>query len=58
MNQPKPSTHPVTLAGPILLAIGLVVWAWTGDWRWAATGLALLIAAAPIGAHLQRKADR
>lgn len=32
--------------GVALLGVGLLGWAWLGDWRWAVTGGALLLACA------------
>lgn len=53
----KPSTgrdkgraHPAALAGLALLVLGLVAWLWSGDWRWAISGLALLLVGALIAA--------
>lgn len=45
---------PAATAGLLALAAGLIAWAWTGDWRWAATGAGLLLALAALGAHLDR----
>lgn len=35
----KTSMHPLLLAGIACLAAGLVAWLWTGEWRWAVTGI-------------------
>lgn len=52
-SHPKP--HPITVLGVIAFAAGLTAWAWLGDWRWAVTGTALLLALAATGAVLDRK---
>lgn len=38
--------HPFVGAGFPLLLAGLTGWLWTGDWRWGATGVALLLVGA------------
>lgn len=51
----RPPLHPAGALGFIALAAGLVAWLWTGEWRWAATGLAILLAAALVGAILDAR---
>lgn len=46
---PKPLQVPVA-AGFGLFVAGLLGWLWLGDWRWAATGVALLVLGAVFGA--------
>ncbi len=43
---------PAATAALLALAAGLIAWAWTGDWRWAVTGVGLPLALAALGAHL------
>lgn len=38
--------HPDIALGFVLLTAGLLAWMWLGDWRWAVTGAAALVAAA------------
>ena len=40
--QAKP-LHPLAALGVAGLVAGCVAWAWLGDWRWAVTGLAVLL---------------
>lgn len=47
-NTRTPVTTPVAI-GFGFLAGGLVAWVWLGDWRFAVTGLALLLVAAIAG---------
>jgi len=47
--------HPLGAVGLILLAAGCTAWAWTGQWRWAVTGAAALIALSAIGAMLDAR---
>ncbi len=54
---PRPM-HPLAAVGLALVAAGVLVWIWTGDWRWAATGAVLLLVLAPVGAALDRKATK
>lgn len=51
--------HPLGAVGLVLLALGTVVWAWTGTWQWVVTGGAALLVLAALGALLdeRRKAD-
>lgn len=57
MSDRKP-LHPLGAAGLILLAAGFVAWAWTANWRWAATGVAALIALVALGAALDARRHR
>lgn len=54
MSQEKP-LHPIAAAGFGFLVAGLLAWLWTGEWRYGLTGLALMFAAAIIGAALDRR---
>ncbi|HEY3482625.1 MAG TPA: hypothetical protein VGL02_27380 [Streptomyces sp.] len=47
---PRKPLHPLGAAGLILFAVGLTAWAWTGNWRWAITGVAALLVLTAIGA--------
>lgn len=38
----------------ILLGAGMIAWAWTGDWRWAVTGIGGLFAIAAIGSAMEK----
>lgn len=53
-NQQKP-IHPIAAAGFGFLTAGLLAWLWTGEWRWALTGLAILIASAVAAAAAERR---
>lgn len=51
----KGPVHPVVAGGFVVFVGGLVGWLWTGDWRWALTGLLLLLGAAVlVGANNPR----
>ena len=52
---PRPPTHPVLVAGYLLLVGGLLGWLWTGEWRWAVTGVVLLLAAAIVYGGVEDK---
>lgn len=41
---------PVGAAGFAALILGLIAWLWTGEWRWAVTGVAVLLICAVAGA--------
>ena len=43
MSADRKPLHPLAAAGLVLFAIGCVAWAWTFDWRWAATGLGAFV---------------
>ena len=47
--------HPIAAAGFGFLVAGLIAWLWTGEWRWALTGLAMLIASAVVAAAAERR---
>lgn len=51
MAERKP-LHPLAAAGALGFVVGLVAWAWLGDWRWAVTGLGVLLALAVAAAVL------
>jgi type IV secretory pathway VirB2 component (pilin) len=44
----RPTTHPiasaVALLGLATVPLGIVGWVWAGDWRWAVTGLLVMVA--------------
>jgi hypothetical protein len=44
--------------GALVCVAGLVAWPWTGEWRWAATGLGVLLACGLIGAVLDHRLRR
>jgi hypothetical protein len=46
------------VVGAIACVAGLVAWPWTGEWRWALTGLGALLACASVGALLDRRVRR
>lgn len=35
--------HPAAAAGAVLFLVGIAAAVWLGDWRWAVTGLILLL---------------
>jgi hypothetical protein len=53
-NQPKPARkptepiHPLVLVGFTALVLGLLGWLWTGEWRYAVTGVTVLLATAVV----------
>lgn len=49
-TNPTPHKPGLFLLGGVLLTAGLCAWIWTGDWRYAATGAALLILSAIFAA--------
>lgn len=58
--KPKQYVHPVSQVGSLLALAGLAAWIWTGEWKWAATGLLLLLGAGIAGAMLaaRKRPDR
>lgn len=54
MDTRKP-LHPAAALGFIALTAGLCAWLWTGEWRWAVTGLAALLTGAIVGAALDTR---
>lgn len=38
-----------------LVALGALAWLWTGEWRWALTGLVAAVVASVIGAAASTK---
>lgn len=44
----------LNLLGGLILLIGLLVWIWSSDWRWAATGLVVAIAFWSVTSYLER----
>lgn len=53
----KGEQQPIALAvkvGFVLLALGCLAWLWTGEWRWAVTGLVALLVGAVVGAQTAR----
>jgi hypothetical protein len=42
--------HPLVAAGVLALLAGCVAWAWLGEWRWAVTGLGVLVVSAVVAA--------
>ncbi len=55
MNANRKPLHPLGAAGLVLLASGCVAWAWTADWRWAATGLGSFVVLAVLGSVLNSR---
>lgn len=55
MTTSRPPLHPLGALGFIALTAGLVAWLWTEEWRWAVTGLAVLLALAIVGAVLDAR---
>lgn len=45
--QQKP-LHPLVAVGVLALLAGCVAWAWLGEWRWAVTGLGVLVVSAVV----------
>lgn len=54
MNTP----HPLTLVGVVALIAGCLAWPWTGEWRWAVTGLGALLVLALASSVLDRRLRR
>lgn len=54
MNRETKPLHPLAALGAAGLLAGCVAWAWLGDWRWAVTGVAVLVLGA-IGAAVRGK---
>lgn len=46
----KQPLHPLAAAGFVALAGGLLGWLWTGEFRWAITGLVLLLVLTVVSA--------
>lgn len=46
-GQQKP-LHPLVAAGVLALLAGCVAGAWLGEWRWAVTGVAVLVVSAVV----------
>lgn len=51
----RPS-HPLAALWAVGLVLGLLLWLWTGEWRWAITGLAWLLVVACVGAAIDARA--
>ncbi len=51
MQTNRKPLDPALILGLLALLAGLLAWVWLGDWRWAATGLAALLACAVLGAE-------
>lgn len=50
------ASRAIVAAGLVLLVLGLIAWLWSGDWRWALTGLAgLLVGTFAAGVTANRK---
>lgn len=47
-RRPSGRAHPAALAGAGLFLAGLLAWLWSGDWRWALTGVALFLLGALV----------
>ena len=58
MSADRKPLHPVGAAGVALLAAGCVAWAWTFDWRWAATGVGAFVVLGVVGAVLDGRRSR
>lgn len=50
--------HPVGVLGVAALVGGLLGWLWAGDWRWAVTGLGLMVVLLVTGTTLQDRRGR
>jgi hypothetical protein len=50
--------HPLTILGGVALIVGCLAWPWTGEWRWAVTGLGVLLVLTLAGSALDRRARR
>lgn len=42
----RPAVHPLVAAGFVAWAASGLAWLWVGDWRWAVTGLIVLLISA------------
>lgn len=50
--------HPLVVVGALACVAGTVAWPWTSEWRWAVTGLGVLLACAFAGALLDHRVRR
>jgi hypothetical protein len=48
MSGDKPALHPAVAIGFALFMVSLLAWLWLGEWRWAVTGLAVLLITAVV----------
>lgn len=55
MTADRKPLHPLGAAGFLALGAGLLAWLWLGEWRWAVTGLVLLVVLAAVGAALDAR---
>lgn len=42
----------------VLLLLGLLGWLWSGEWRWAASGVLAMLCCGVIGSAVSRKGAR
>lgn len=54
MSEPQKPLHPLVAVGVVAVLAGCVAWVWLGEWRWAATGLIVFVAARVV-AEVRRK---
>lgn len=50
VNRETKSVHPLVALGATALVGGLVAWVWLSEWRWAVTGLGVLLVSVVIAA--------
>lgn len=48
MSAPERAVHPLVAAGFAVLVASLLAWVWLGEWRWAVTGLLVLLISAVV----------
>lgn len=48
--RPRDPMSPFVAAGFVLVVAGVLAWMWLGEWRYVATGVALFVVCAAIGA--------
>lgn len=52
-QKPTKLVAPIVAAGVALLLAGLIAWLWLGEWRFAVTGVALLVLSGVIDAAVK-----
>lgn len=55
MSRETRPLHPAAAVGVVALLAGCVAWAWLGDWRWAVTGVAVMVVGAVVAALLGKE---
>lgn len=47
-DRTPPKLTPTVALGVLVLVAGLAAWVWLGEWRWAVTGVLVLVALAVV----------